>query len=894
MSDRTRPPGAARPTVSAALPDFAPRVALDREAVHRQLLDLELVVEPEWQEAVAAAATAGAEASVTEILRRLCTVPFGRGLLSGPDQTALTPFQLRRIGAARGDQLRLGGYVLRDRLGKGGMGEVFLAWELHPPRLVALKLLRNPGGDDDEWRQALAAMEREAELLANIEAPNLPAVYNIHIEGGVACIAMQYLRGQTLTARYRPPAPAEAAEDAGTVSIPAVPVAFIDTDRVRGATHHLRQVAEALQEAHEKGVVHRDIKPDNVMVTRKGSQAYLLDLGIAEIVRSGTVGATMQDNPRLVGTVQYMAPEQWTDSHVGPAADVYSLGLTYFYALTGRHLYGGLSLTQAMVAHRETMLAFGDEEQRLIPPAVRELVAEMTRKDAASRPADAAAVKARLLRLEQELTGSIPVQPWPLPDGAAPAADPGAATAGGDVAGTLHGTQADQTDSPSVRREAGRESTQRDPDGPTAPAGSAQRESTRRRSLPPPSRGLPAAPLVGAALLALAVALGLGVLVWSMVGLAGRPDPVARTDWQAEADGWLDEFLRVPDHAGRWTGRTELLAAVAAAPVTDQGGLDAFQAAVRAATAARRAPQPDGPREPDVATSPGPQGARATPEPPTDWQAESDRWLTAFLATGDNAEYWHDAAELRNSVGSQPVDGRERLERFREGATRHTHWRRDPFAEAYDDGDAAVAPVRRVLRMLLDATGGRPGEEVSLTVAEYMGDRRDVGEWLTAGDGYKLILQTHGASRHPVLAEVSPSGVIDLSCWPEPLDAPEDDRFRVATKYRETGTLTLLAAFVPDARFAEPQPGQQPITPSSGAMPCFGWRIVPQQRLAAAETAADADVVQEVGLDDLRQRMAPDTLEYVMQCLRGERARPAPAAAAGIDHRRRRMTVADP
>ena len=220
---------------------------------------------------------------------------------------------------------RLGDYEVQEELGRGGMGVVYKARQVHLNQVVALKILPERYLDEP---QVVARFKREMQSIGALEHPNIVRAYNAGEAKGVHFLAMEYVDGIDLHRLITKP-------DSKT----ARPLS------VGAACEVLRQAALGLQHAHEHQLVHRDIKPANLMLSRAGV-VKLLDLGLAKFhadrlspdQRSGNLtqaGITM-------GTVDYMAPEQWENSGgVDIRADIYSLGCTLFYLLSGRAPYGG-------------------------------------------------------------------------------------------------------------------------------------------------------------------------------------------------------------------------------------------------------------------------------------------------------------------------------------------------------------------------------------------------------------------------------------------------------------------------------------------------------------------------------------------------------------------------
>lgn len=190
-----------------------------------------------------------------------------------------------------------GKYILISLLGRGGMGEVYKAWEKTLSRYVALKLLKEIDKDN------MMRFEREARLAAGLSHPNIAAIYELGIHNGKTYIAMQYIEGRTLE-KY-----------AGDVEL---------------GVRAIHQAAEALAFAHSKGVIHRDINPRNIMVDDQ-DQAFIMDFGIA---RRKQQGSTITETGLVVGTPGYMSPEQAQGLNLDERTDVYSLGATLYYLCT--------------------------------------------------------------------------------------------------------------------------------------------------------------------------------------------------------------------------------------------------------------------------------------------------------------------------------------------------------------------------------------------------------------------------------------------------------------------------------------------------------------------------------------------------------------------------------
>jgi len=200
-----------------------------------------------------------------------------------------------------------GRYSLERELGRGGMGVVYLAREVRLDRLVAIKLLPPTRASDAKLRERFL---REARTAAKLSHPHIIPIFTVDEVGEFVFFAMAYVAGETLTervARRGPLAPSEAA-------------------RV------LREIAWALAYAHSQGLVHRDVKPDNIMLEEASGRALVADFGIAGLVR----GAAGLDGGEVIGTPEFMSPEQALGEHVDARSDLYALGVVGFFALSGK------------------------------------------------------------------------------------------------------------------------------------------------------------------------------------------------------------------------------------------------------------------------------------------------------------------------------------------------------------------------------------------------------------------------------------------------------------------------------------------------------------------------------------------------------------------------------
>jgi serine/threonine-protein kinase len=287
--------------------------------------------------------------------------------------------------AARVEARALGQYQLKRSLGAGGMGEVYLAEHRLLKRPCAVKLIRPERAGDP---QTLARFEREVRATAKLTHPNVVEVYDYgRTEDGTLYYVMEYLDGVSL-------------EDLVTWFGP------LPAGR---ALHVLRQLAGALREAHGEGLVHRDVKPSNVLLCRKGGLcdvAKLLDFGLVQ-----TAAAAGPDRLTLaggiVGTPAYMAPEQATrPDAVDARSDTYALGGVLHFMLTGRPPFLGETVLDLLMAHRQQAVRPLAETGYAVPAELEAVLRKCLAKDPAERFADAAELDAALRRCDGA------VAPW--------------------------------------------------------------------------------------------------------------------------------------------------------------------------------------------------------------------------------------------------------------------------------------------------------------------------------------------------------------------------------------------------------------------------------------------------------------------------------------------------
>jgi Tol biopolymer transport system component len=281
----------------------------------------------------------------------------------------------------------LGHYRVGEQLGHGGMGEVYLADDLNLNRKVALKFLPDAFAADPE---RMARFEREAKLLASLNHPNIAAIYGLEQAEGKRFLVLELVEGETLAQR---------------LSKGALPL--------EEALGICRQIAEALEAAHEKGVIHRDLKPANVMIT-DGDKVKILDFGLAKALADETQSVDSSQSPTLteamtrpgiiLGTAAYMSPEQAKGKAVDKRADIWAFGCILYECLTGKRAFEGETVTETLAA-----VLTREPEWEKIPATVRPLLRRCLERDAKKRLRDIGDAYALL----ESAPESAPVKrPW--------------------------------------------------------------------------------------------------------------------------------------------------------------------------------------------------------------------------------------------------------------------------------------------------------------------------------------------------------------------------------------------------------------------------------------------------------------------------------------------------
>jgi predicted Ser/Thr protein kinase len=272
-----------------------------------------------------------------------------------------------------------GRYSLERELGRGGMGIVYLAHEVRLDRPVALKLFPPALAAQPALRERFL---REARTAARLSHPHIVPIFAVDEADGFVFFAMAYVDGETLGARVRQRGPLPASE----------------------AARVLREVAWALSYAHEQGVIHRDVKPDNILLEAATGRALVADFGIAGLKHD----AGTQLTGEVIGTPEFMSPEQAAGQRADAASDIYALGVVAFYAMTGRVPFDGATAAQVLAKHMTQPAPPLLEHAPAVPRRIARIVDACLAKDPAERHANAAAL-ADQLALTLERRKDLPV-----------------------------------------------------------------------------------------------------------------------------------------------------------------------------------------------------------------------------------------------------------------------------------------------------------------------------------------------------------------------------------------------------------------------------------------------------------------------------------------------------
>jgi serine/threonine-protein kinase len=282
-----------------------------------------------------------------------------------------------------GDGTVLGRYRLVECIGEGGMGEVWTAHDVNLDRVVAIKMLR--GALDDAT--ARERFRREARVLSRLSHPGIATVFDFAPQDGADLLVMEYVSGGTLEARL------------GAGRLP------LNTALDLGAA-----IADALDNAHRHGVLHRDLKPGNVMLTDDG-QPKLLDFGLAVLIAGGKATGRMTHSGTIVGSLPYMAPEQLFGEADDVRTDVYALGATLFEMVTGQRPFIKSRPEALMFAIINNAAPTARSMRPDVPDDLDRLLGQCLDKNPARRPASAAVMAEALRRIREGKAAPTPAPP---------------------------------------------------------------------------------------------------------------------------------------------------------------------------------------------------------------------------------------------------------------------------------------------------------------------------------------------------------------------------------------------------------------------------------------------------------------------------------------------------
>ena len=278
----------------------------------------------------------------------------------GVKDALLTKFQVRLLMQGRYKNFFLGGkYKVLEHLGTGGMGAVYLCEHRHMRRRVAVKLLPPDKNDPDR----VLRFQQEAQAVAMMNHPNIVRAFDVDREGGIHFLVMEFIDGISIQ---------QLVDRRGPLNIART-------------VNYVSQVACGLQHAGEKGLVHRDIKPSNIMLDTLGT-VKILDLGLARFARLLLDTAASKDSQIVLGTADYLAPEQARTSSVDIRADIYGLGGVMYYMMLGRPAFDGGNVAQKLMRHQSEVPKLLSDETPEIPVGLAHVVARMLAKSPADRP----------------------------------------------------------------------------------------------------------------------------------------------------------------------------------------------------------------------------------------------------------------------------------------------------------------------------------------------------------------------------------------------------------------------------------------------------------------------------------------------------------------------------
>jgi eukaryotic-like serine/threonine-protein kinase len=336
----------------------------------------------------------------------------------------ITRWQCDKLLEGRHKGFFLGKYKLLRMLGSGGMSSVYLAEHVLMQRRVAIKVLPKNRVTDTSY---LARFHREAQAAAALDHRNIVRAYDVDNEGDLHYLVMEYVEGCDLQQLVKKKGPLKTGD----------------------AVEYIRQAAEGLAHAHEAGLIHRDVKPANLLVDGK-NVVKVLDLGLARFTDDDRASLTVQYDENVLGTADYLAPEQALDSHgVDARADIYSLGCSLYYLLMGNPPFPDGTLPQRLMAHQKQQPPSIRSKRNDVPDDLIDICARMMAKKRDERYQSAVEVAAALADWQAAHSGAKP--------GSSPSGLGSGVSHGGKPSGSRPEMQAlwEGDNTPSPRRTSG-------------------------------------------------------------------------------------------------------------------------------------------------------------------------------------------------------------------------------------------------------------------------------------------------------------------------------------------------------------------------------------------------------------------------------------------------------